>query len=323
MAEQQIYDVIIVGGGPAGLTATIYAMRAAMKTVLIERGVAGGQVAASDSIENYPGFEFITGFDLSQKFMQHAQSYQPDVLRREVVTIDPGLDHHRVHLDNGDVLEGHAVILAAGGTPRKLEVPGEDTNYGKGVSYCATCDGFFFRNKTVAVVGGGDTALEEALYLAKLADKVYLAHRRDAFRGSRILQKRVFDECKIEVLWNTVVTAIRSNDQGVTGALLLNTQTHSERELTVDGVFVFVGFTPSNHLVPQGIKMNAQGYVVTDEKCETAIPGLYVVGDLRQKFARQIVIAASDGCIAALAAAHYVESKKARTATCGLPRESV
>lgn len=323
LAAKTLYDVIIVGAGPGGLSAGIYAMRAALQTVIIEKGVAGGQVANSDSVENYLGFEYITGFDLSQKFLQHAQSYGPDILQQEVEAIEPGLDHHRVRLANGETLEGHAVILAAGGTPRKLGVPGEDDNYGKGVSYCATCDGFFFRNKTVVVVGGGDTALEEALYLAKITTKVYVVHRRDEFRGSRILQQRVFDDCNIEVLWNTILTKVKADDQGVSGVRLEDTQSREQRDLGVDGVFIFVGFTPNNQLVPQGIKMNAQGYVITDEKCETSIHGIYVVGDLRQKYARQIVIAAADGCTAALAAAHYVEAKKAQTAaTCSLSEET-
>jgi thioredoxin reductase (NADPH) len=265
----------------------------------------------SDSVENYPGFDNITGFELSQKFLQHAESYGLEVLQREVAAIEPGIEYHSVRLDNDEVLRTHAVILASGGSPRKLSVPGEDEYYGKGVSYCATCDGFFFKGRTVVVVGGGDTALEEALYLSKIAKHVYLVHRRDAFRGSRILQQRALKECKIEVLWNTVVTEIKADEQGVSAVDLQDTQTGEKRELPVEGAFIFVGFSPNNQLVPAGVKMNAQGYVETDEKCETKIPGIYVVGDLREKFARQIVVAAGDGCTAALAAAHYVEMKKA------------
>jgi len=312
------YDLIIVGGGPAGLTAAIYAMRAALDTVLIEKGVHGGQIAMSDSVENYPGFETISGFELSQKLSDHAKSYGVEMIQKEVVAVEPGLEFHSVRLDDGNTLNAYAVILALGGYPRRLNIPGENTFYGKGVSYCATCDGFFFRNKTVLVVGGGDTALEESLYLAKIAKHVYLVHRRDAFRGSRILQQRVLAECKIEVLWNTVVTEIKADENGVNGVILEDTQTKEKRNLATEGVFIFVGFTPNNALVPGGVDMNTQGYVVTDEKCETRIPGLFVVGDLRQKYARQIVIAAGDGCIAALAAAHYVEMKKA-SQECALP----
>ena len=213
------------------------------------------------------------------------------------------------------------MILATGGSPRKLNIPGEDEHYGKGVSYCATCDGFFYKGKTVAVVGGGDTAAEEALYLAKIAEKVYLVHRRDELRASRILQQRVKAECKIEILWNTIATAICADEQGVNGIALKDTRTGKERKLSSYGAFIFIGFIPNNHLVPAGIKMNADGYVVTDEKCATQIPGIYVIGDLREKFAKQIVLAAADGCNAALAAAHYVESQKGGQADCVLPQE--
>lgn len=321
MSEGGIYDVVIVGGGPGGLTAGIYAMRAALKTLLVEKAVAGGQVAMSDGVENYPGFESITGYELSQKFLQHAQSYGIEYVQEEVVAVEPGLDFHSVKLANGNVLKTHTVILATGGSPRKLGVPGEDEYYGKGVSYCGVCDGFFFRDKTVVVVGGGDTAAEEALYLAKLAKQVYLVHRRDALRASMILQQRVKDECKIEILWNTIVTKIKANEEGVNAVSLQDTQTNEQRELTTDGVFIFIGFIPNNQLVPAGIKMNADGYVVTNEKCETNMLGIYVVGDLREKYAKQIVVAAADGCTAALVAAYYVEMKKSGEEVCELPED--
>jgi thioredoxin reductase (NADPH) len=321
MAMNDIYDLIIIGGGPGGMTAGIYAMRAALKTALIEKGVHGGQVTLSDEVENYPGFECISGADLSLKFAEHMQSYGIDTINQEVSALQPGLDIHRVVLANGDILKAHAVILATGGTPRKLDIPGEEIYYGKGVSYCATCDGFFFRGKTVLVVGGGDTAAEEALYLAKLCEKVYIAHRRDALRASAILQQRLAAECKIEILWDTVVTEIKAGPDGVNAASLKNTRTDQQRDLTVNGVFVFIGFTPNNQLVPAGTRMNADGFVVTDEKCETRTAGIFVIGDLREKYARQIVISAADGCTAALAAAHFVEAKKSalQDETCELP----
>jgi thioredoxin reductase (NADPH) len=311
MAENEVYDLVIVGGGPGGLSAGIYAMRAALKTVLIEKGLPGGQINLTESVENYPGFENISGFDLSQKFFQHAKSYGLEVIQQEVAAVEPGLEFHSVQLANGELLNTHAVILATGGSPRKLNVPGELEYYGKGLSYCATCDGFFFRDKTVVVVGGGDTALEEALYLAKITRQVYLAHRRDAFRASRILQQRVLTERKIDVLWNTVVAEIKADDQGVSAVALKDTRTGASRELATDGVFIFIGFVPNNRLVPAGIRMDHDGYVETDEKCETNLPGIFVIGDLRQKYAKQIVLAAADGCTAALAAALMVEMKKA------------
>lgn len=310
MSENNMYDLVIVGGGPGGLSAGIYAMRAALKTVLVEKGLAGGQVNLTESVENYPGFENISGFDLSQKFFEHAKSYGLEVIQQEVAHVDPGLEFHSVQLANGEVLNTHAVVIGTGGSPRKLGVAGELEYYGKGVSYCATCDGFFFRGKEVFVVGGGDTALEEALYLAKITPKVYLAHRRDAFRASRILQQRVLKEEKIEVLWNTVVTEVKGNEAGVNSVALQCTKTGASRDLAVDGLFIFIGFIPNNQLVPDGIRMDTEGYVETDEKCETHIPGIFAIGDLRRKYARQIVLAAADGCNAALAAAHWAEMRK-------------
>ncbi len=310
MSENEVYDCIIVGGGPGGLTAGIYAMRAALKTVLIEKGLPGGQVAITKDVENYPGFVEIGGFELCDKFLQHAKWYGLEINQDEVVSVEPGIEFHSVRLAGGTLLSAHSVILAAGGSPRKLNVPGEADNFGKGVSYCATCDGFFFRDKTVVAVGGGDTALEDALYLSKITRKVYLVHRRDAFRASRILQQRVMAEPKIEVIFNAVVTEIKANEAGVQAVSLKDTKTGDIRGLTTDGVFIFVGFSPNNQLVPAGIKVNSGGYVITDEKCETSIPGIFAVGDLREKYANQIVIAAADGCTAALAAAHYAEMKK-------------
>ena len=318
MSLNDTYDLIIIGGGPGGLTAGIYAMRAALKTVLIELGVPGGQMNNSDSVENWPGDEHIGGSELGVKFHQHALSYGLEIISQEVVDLEPGLDIHTVKLAKGDQLRAHAVILATGGSPRKLNIPGEDEHYGKGVSYCAVCDGFFFRDKTVVVVGGGDTAAEESLYLAKLAKQVYLVHRRDALRASALLQQRVKAECKIEILWNTVATAIKANENGVYAVDLQSTQTAEKSNLATDGVFIFIGFEPNNKLVPAGTKMNADGYVVTNEKCETNAPGIYVIGDLREKAYRQIVISASDGATAALSAAHFVETRKSAEA-CELP----
>jgi len=318
MSGSEIYDLIIIGGGPGGLTAGIYAMRAALKTALIELGAPGGQMNNSDSVENWPGDEHIGGADLAIKFSQHAQSYGLDIISQEVVELKPGLDVHTVKLANGENLKAHAIILATGGNPRKLQIPGEEEYYGKGVSYCAVCDGFFFRDKTVVVVGGGDTAVEESLYLAKLTKQVYIVHRRDELRASALLQQRAMAECKIEILWNSVATEIKANDNGVYAVDLKDTQTGEKSTQAADGVFIFIGFEPNNKLVPAGTKMNADGYVVTDEKCETNAPGIFVIGDLREKYYRQIVISASDGATAALAAAHYVETRKSAE-VCELP----
>ncbi|MCP4747470.1 MAG: thioredoxin-disulfide reductase [Desulfobacteraceae bacterium] len=321
MSETEHYDLVIVGGGPGGLSAGIYAMRAALKTVLIEKAIPGGQVNLSDEVENYPGIKNISGAELSMKFNEHADNYGLEIISDEVTVVDPGLDHHSVTLADGRTLKSHSVILATGGTPRKLNIAGEDEYYGKGVSYCAVCDGFFFKGKDVMVIGGGDSACEEALYLSKLANKVYIAHRRDAFRASRMLQQRVEADCNIEVLWNTIVTEIKAADGAVRHVMLQDTQSGQQRETPIDGVFIFIGFVPNNQLVPAGVRKNPEGFVITDDRCATNTQGLYAIGDLREKYARQIVLSAADGCMAALSAAHYIETRKAKSGdrTCTLP----
>jgi thioredoxin reductase (NADPH) len=309
MSTDKQYDLIIVGGGPGGLTAGIYAQRAALHTLLLEKVAPGGQMTLSDEVENWPGTQRINGAELSINFAQHAESYGLEIRTDEVTAVEPWMDYHTVVLAGGERLATGAVIMSTGGHPRKMGIPGEEDNYGKGVSYCAVCDGFFFRNKIVVVIGGGDSACEEALYLAKLAKKVYIAHRRDALRAGMLLQQRVKDEGKIEVLWNTVLTDIKSGDDGVYAVGLKDTQSGETRNMDIDGVFVFIGFEPNNQLVPADIRKNRDGYVITDAKCETDVPGIFAVGDLKEKYARQIVTAAADGATAALAAAHFVEYK--------------
>jgi thioredoxin reductase (NADPH) len=311
MTPSPVHDLIIIGGGPGGLTAGIYAQRAALDSVLIEKGVPGGQLNNTDIVENWPGIQSIPGTDLAMAMAEHAKSCGLDIMAREVVEVEPGLRTHTVRLDNGEELHALAVIMACGGHPRQLGIPGEKENYGKGVSYCAVCDGFFFRNKKVVVVGGGDTALEEALFLAKICSSVHLVHRRDAFRGGMILQKRVLADPKIEVVWDTVATAIHSDASGVTGIDLRNVKTEASTHLPTDGVFMFIGFEANNALVPAGVKLNTDGFVLTNERCETSVPGLFAIGDLREKYIKQIVTASAEGCIAAQAVAHYVEDKKA------------
>lgn len=312
MADNEVFDVVIVGGGPAGLTAGIYCQRAALRTVLFEKGLLGGQIAISKDVENYPGVEGITGFDLAEKMLGHARHFGLNVVQQEVAEVVAGPDLHSVKLADGRVLRTVALILAAGGSVRKLGIPGEGEYLGLGVSYCATCDGFFFRGKTVVAVGGGDTAVEEALYLSRLVKKVYLVHRGNTLRASKLLQGRLMSEPSIEIFWDTVITEIKGSDSSVESVSFENTRTRQKGELAADGVFIFIGYSPNNQLIPSGVRMNEQGFVITDEKCATNIPGIFAVGDIRQKFASQIVIAAADGCIAALAAAHYVEEHKAK-----------
>ena len=311
MIVKDTYDVIIVGGGPAGLAAGLYAKRAAMKTILFENGLIGGQIAISKDVDNYPGMEGITGFDLAEKLIHHARSFDLHVRPQAVSMLSSGTDFHTVLLSNGEELQAVALILAVGGAARKLGVPGEAKYLGTGVSYCGTCDGFFFRDKTVVIVGGGDTAVEEALYLSRLAKKIYLIHRRNELRAAKMLVNRLMNEPRINVIWNTVITEIRGDGLTVDSVALENVETGEKRTLPTDGVFIFVGYAPNNLLIPPAIRMNEMGFVITDEKCETNVPGIFVAGDLRQKFANQIVVATADGCIAALAAARYVETRRA------------
>jgi len=311
MLVKETYDVIIVGGGPAGLAAGLYCQRAALKAVLFEKGVPGGQIAISKEVENYPGVEGINGIELAEKMLHHARSFGLTIVQEEVVEVRTGPGRHSVRLANGDQFHATALILGAGGTVWKLGVPGEAEYLGSGVSYCGTCDGFFFRDRTITVVGGGDTAVEESLLLSKLASKVYLVHRGSALRAARLLQGRLAGERGIEEVPNTVITGIRGNGEQVVAVSIENTLTGARGEIPTDGIFIFIGYVPNTSLLPPGVRTDEQGFVVTDEKCETTVPGIFAVGDLRRKFANQIVVAAADGSVAALAASHYVEAKKA------------
>jgi thioredoxin reductase (NADPH) len=310
MMENDLYDLVIIGGGPAGLTAGLYAMRAALKTILIEKSSFGGQAFISKELENYPGLTDITGFDLSERLFDHAKSYGLEVMQKHVLAVEANHQVHSVRLEGGRTLRAYSVILATGGTPRKLNVAGEAELLGKGVSYCATCDGYFFKDRDVVVVGGGDSAVEEALYLAKIARSVHIIHRRDAFRASKILEERLIAEPAIRIEWNTVISEIKGNGDGVHSVALRNSRTGREWDLSVEGVFILIGLLANNELVPAGVQLDDRGYVITDEKHETSIPGIFAAGDLRRQYAKQIVIAAAEGCTAALAAARYVQVKK-------------
>ena len=310
METREVHEVIIVGGGPAGLAAGLYCQRAALKAVLFEKGLLGGQIAISKEVENYPGVEGITGFDLAEKMLHHARSFGLRIVQEEVAEVTAGPGLHAVRLANGDRHEAIALILGVGGTMRKLGVPGEAEYLGSGVSYCGTCDGFFFRDRTVVVVGGGDTAVEEALHLSRLARKTFLVHRSSTLKAARLLQDRLLADPGVEVMGNTLIREIKGNGKSVHAVSLENSVTGERGELPTDGVFIFIGYAPNNSLVPPEVRTDEQGFVMTDEKCETSVPGIFAIGDLRKKFANQIVIAAADGSIAALAAAHYVEAQK-------------
>jgi thioredoxin reductase (NADPH) len=305
--KERRFDVIIIGGGPAGLVAGLYSKRAAMETLLVEKGLLGGQIAISKDVENYPGVEGITGFELAEQMVRHARSFGLLIEQREIVEVIPGRGCHVVRTADNDVLRATALILAMGGTARKLGVPGEAEYLGSGVSYCATCDGQFFRERTVVVVGGGDTAVEEAAYLARIANRVFLVHRGDALRASRILQDRVLAESRIEIIGQAFVSEIRGNGEAVQSVVIENIESGDRTILPAEGVFILIGYIPDNRLVPAGVSVDSEGFVVTDEKNASAVPGIFVAGDLRRKYANQIVIAAADGAVAALAASRYVE----------------
>jgi thioredoxin reductase (NADPH) len=310
-------DVIIVGAGPAGLCASMYAGRGMLKAVTIERGAPGGELLNTDLIEDYPGFESIKGWELSQKMAEHAQKFGANIVTDTVKAVRRLADGtFEVETDSGHRYHAPAVILTAGGTPTKLGVPGEKEYAGRGVSYCAVCDGAFFKGEVLAVVGGGDAAVEEADYLTRYASKVYVVHRRDQLRASRILQERAFANPKIEFVWNKRVVEVIGNERGVQHLELEDTATQTRSQLVVGGVFVFVGFKPNTGIVEGHFRHDAGGYIETDARMMTSIPGLFAAGDLRSQLTRQITTAVGDATTAAIAVEKYVAAwrEQAKTA---------
>ncbi len=305
----EVWDTLIVGAGPAGLAAGIYAGRSQLKTLILDR-MPGGQLLITEEIENYPGFhEGITGFELSEKFRQHAEKFGAKIENGHTVT-EVTLDGEIfvVKTDYGE-FKGRTLIWAAGSNPRKLGIPGEAEFVGRGVSYCAVCDGAFFKDRVVAVVGGGDSALEEALYLTKFAKKVYLIHRRDKFRAVKIIQDRVKRNEKIEPVLNKVVVSINGKDF-VESLTLEDTRTGEKVELPVDGVFIFIGNEPNVSPVIHLVDTDPSGFILTDEEMRTKTPGLFAAGDVRSKPLKQVITAASDGAVAAMSATRYLEEKE-------------
>ena len=303
-----IYDVVIVGGGPSGMSAAIYASRARLKTLLIEKAGCGGQIAITDHLENYPGFEEgINGFDLAMKMEKQARTFGCEIAYGEVSVIETEDAIKKVILSDKKEYFTKTIIIASGANFKKLAVEGEQEFIGKGVSYCATCDGPFFRNKEIAVVGGGDSALQEALYLTKFATKVNLIHRRDQFRAAKILQEKVFAEPKINIIFDSVIEKISGN-LSVEQIILKNVKNNISSPLSVNGVFVFVGWLPNTKFLNNtAIKLNEAGYIVTDDNMNTSVQGIFACGDVRQKILRQVVTAAGDGAIAAISSQHYIE----------------
>jgi thioredoxin reductase (NADPH) len=307
MENSTEYDLIIIGGGPAGLTAGIYAARSRLNAVLVEKAAPGGQVLVTDMIENYPGFpEGITGPDLVQKMTDQAQKFDLNMTTGEVVSVDFSKQTKIVNLSDRSIT-GQSVIVATGASPRRLGVNGEERFIGKGISTCATCDAPFFRDKVVAAVGGGDTAVQESIFLTRFVKKVYLIHRRDQLRASGILQERAFANEKIEFLWDTVVTGI-DGLFGVEKLSIKNVKTDAVEELAVDGCFVWVGIEPNNAFLNDAVQLDADGFIITDGHMKTSQAGVFAAGDGRSTPVRQIATAVGDGAIAALSAEHYLES---------------
>lgn len=309
--DHQEYDVIIVGAGPAGMCAGLYAGRGMLNAVIVERGMPGGELLNTELIEDYIGFESILGRDLAQKMADHAKKFGAEIITDTVWTIEKQPNgEFEVKTEFGKTLRAPAVILTAGGTPIKLGVPGEVEYAGKGVSYCAVCDGAFFKGETIAVIGGGDAAAEEADYLTKYAEKVYMVHRRDRLRASPMLQNRVTGNPKIEIIWNKVVEEIEGDDRGVTSLRLKDTVTDEASGLAVTGAFVFIGFRPNSDLIKGHFDHDEQGYVITDCQMRTSIEGLWAAGDLRQQLTRQITTAVGDATTAAVSVEKYLAELK-------------
>jgi thioredoxin reductase (NADPH) len=311
MIGREVFELIIVGAGPAGLCAAMYAGRGLLKTVVLERGVPGGELLNTEWIDDYPGFEHILGRQLADLMTKHAVTFGAELRQENVESItkrDDGM--FEVATTGGPVFEAPAVILTAGGTPTKLGVPGELEYAGRGVSYCAVCDGAFFKNEIIAVVGGGDAAVEEADYLTRYAEKVYVIHRRDEFRASRILQERLFANPKIEVLWSRHVRELHGGASGLHSIEMEDAVTGERSFLESAAAFVFIGFRPNTGLVRHHFAHDAAGYMLTDDRMMTSIPGLFAAGDVRVQLTRQVTTAVGDATTAAIAVEKYLKERR-------------
>ncbi|KAF5414044.1 MAG: Sulfide dehydrogenase subunit alpha [Candidatus Methanogaster sp.] len=298
----EIYDVVIVGAGPAGITAGIYAKRARLETMVIEKLGVGGQIVLSDSVENYPGFPEISGYELMQKFEEQARAFDLEIEDGEVIAIRDEGEYKKVLTDDRDY-KTRSVIIASGAKPSRLGVKGEEEFIGRGVSFCATCDGFFFREKDVIVVGGGDSAITEALFLSKIVNKVYVVHRRSELRAAKILQERAFANPKIEFVWNSIIEEITGKDT-VEGVVLRDVVTEERSRLAVGGVFMYVGLVPNTEFIDAG--KDKAGFLLTDERLATSIPGIFAAGDCRATQLRQVSTAVGDGALAAVSVERYL-----------------
>jgi thioredoxin reductase (NADPH) len=305
--KREVYDILIVGGGPAGLSAGIYGVRSGKKTLLVEGRLAGGQLFNTDHIDNYLGFPMIRGYELAEKMEEHARKVGLQIDMAMITKISLGKNNLKLaESEDGRIFEAKTIIFAAGGNPRYLNAPGEAEYSKKGVSYCAVCDGPFFKGHTIAVVGGGDSACEEAMYLTNHAAKVYIIHRRDQLRAAHSIQQAVFKNSKIEVIWDSVIEKIHGNET-VESLYLKNVKTGEKSDLKVTGLFIFIGYEPNTNIFEFPIEKNNDGYIIVDAAMQTSVPGVFAIGDVRVNIARQISIAAGDGATAALAAVKYIE----------------
>ncbi|MDY0163149.1 thioredoxin-disulfide reductase [Desulfobotulus sp.] len=304
--DSNIYDLVIIGGGPAGLTAGLYACRARMKTLLIEKMMPGGQIMITDWVENYPGFpEGISGADLAERMTRQAEAFGLETAYEEVVAIRPQGDVKEIILADKSLF-AKTLIIAAGAFAKKLQIPGEDEFYGRGVSFCATCDAPFFRGKTVVAIGGGDTAVQESLYLTKFVDRVFLVHRRDQLRATRILQERALSNPKITMVWNSVPEAILGGEKGLAAVRVRNVKTDEIQDLAADGCFIWIGITPNADFIQDTLARDSQGFILVNARMETSVPGVFACGDIRNTPLRQVATAVGDAAIAAVAAEHYL-----------------
>lgn len=303
------YDVIVIGAGPGGMTAAIYASRANLSVLMLDRGIYGGQMNNTAEIENYPGFKSILGPDLSKEMYESSTQFGAEYTYGTVASI---VDHGDVKTVTTDMeeYETKAIIIATGSQYRKLGAPGEAELSGRGVSYCAVCDGAFFKNKHVVVVGGGDSAIEEGIYLTQLADKVTVVHRRDKLRAQKVIQDRAFANDKMEFIWNSEVTEIKDDDQKVGGVHIKNNQTGAESDIDANGVFIYVGVLPMTDSFQNLGILDDQGWVITNDQMETNVPGIFAIGDVRDKKLRQITTAVGDGGIAGQGVFNYIEELK-------------
>lgn len=291
----KILDLIIIGSGPAGLSAAIYAKRGGLDYIVIESNyVSGGQVLNTSEVDNYLGFHMINGFDLGMKFREHADKLGTEFINKKVISLDLDEEVKKVSCDDKTTYMTKNILLATGASNMKLDIPGEEEFKGRGVSYCATCDGGFYKGKTVAVVGGGDTALEDAIYLARICDKVHVIHRRDKFRGAKSLEERLISNDNVIIHWNTKVREILG-DETVKEIVLEDTKDNEERKINLDGIFIAVGTKPNSELLFDKVEMDENNYIIAGENCATNLKGVFVAGDIRKKPIRQIITAASDG----------------------------